>query len=123
MKGDQYLSDSYVGGRKGRNGRDNIFVIIAILNSIRRQNKDAHDIQIYDVEKCFDSMWLQECINALFEAGLNNDKLPLLFLSNSSAQVAIKTSTGLTDRISILNIVMQSTVLGSLFVWHLWIDL
>ena len=38
MKGDQYLSDSNVGGRKGRNGRDNIFVIIAILNSIRRQN-------------------------------------------------------------------------------------
>ena len=60
-------------------------------------------------------MWLQECINALFAAGLNNDKLPLLFLSNSSAQVAIKTSTGLTDRISILNIVMQGTVWGSIF--------
>ena len=43
-KVDQYLSESNVGGRKGRNVRDNIFVINAILNSIRRQNKDAHDI-------------------------------------------------------------------------------
>ena len=95
--------------------RDNIFVINAILNSIRKQNKDAHDIQVYDVDKCFDSMWLHECINALYEAGLNNDKLPLLFMSNSTAQVAVKTSTGLTDRISILKIVMQGTVWGSLF--------
>ena len=60
-------------------------------------------------------MWLQECINALFEVGVNNDKLPLLFLSNSTAQVAIKTSTGVTDRATILNIVMQGTVWGSMF--------
>ena len=109
------LSDSNVGGQKGRNVRDNIFVINAILNSITKQNADAHDLQIYDVDKCFDSMWLHECVNALFEAGLNNDKLPLLFMSNSTAQVAIKTATGITDRISILKIVMQGTVWGSLF--------
>ena len=121
-KVDQNLSDSNVGGRKGRNVRDNIFVINAILNSITKQNADAHDLQIYDVEKCFDSMWLHECVNVLFEAGLNNDKRPLLFMSNSTAQVANKTATGITDRISILKIVMQGTVWGSLFVLLSWIN-
>ena len=36
-------------------------------------------------------------------------------MSNSTAQVAIKTATGITDRISISKILMQGTVLGSLF--------
>ena len=60
-------------------------------------------------------MWLQECINSLYEAGLDNDKLNLLYLSNSSAQVAVKTATGITDRTNILNIVMQGTVWGNIF--------
>ena len=65
--------------------RDNIFVLNAILNSITKGTKEAHDLQVYDAEQCFDSLWLQECINALFEAGFTNDKLSLLFLLNSHA--------------------------------------
>ena len=57
-----------------------IFVMNAIINSVLKGNAEAIDVQVYDVEKCFDTLWLQECINDLYEAGLNNDKLPLLFL-------------------------------------------
>ena len=46
---------------------------------------------MYDIEKCFDALCLEECINDLYEAGLNNDKLPLLFLENQNAKVAAKT--------------------------------
>ena len=112
---DKYLSDCNVGGRKGRNVRDNIFVLNAVLNSISKGSKEPHDIQVYDLIQCFDSMWLQECNNSLYEAGLDNDKLNLLYLSNSSAQVAVKTATGITDRTNILNIVMQGTVWGNIF--------
>ena len=112
---DKHLSDCNVGGRKGRSVRDNIFVLNAILNSNRRENKEAHDAQIYDVKQCFDALWLQECINALYEAGLNNDKLNLLFITNSSAEVAVKTATGLTNRETIRNIVMQGTVWANMF--------
>jgi hypothetical protein len=62
---------------------------------------------MYDVEKCFDSLWLQECINDNYKAGLQNDKLPPLFLENSNAKVAVKTSNGISKRIDIKNIVMQ----------------
>ena len=78
------LTDSNVGARKMRNIRDNIFVLNAITNSKKNTSEDALDIQVYDVEQFFDSLWLQEVITCLYEAGFKNDKLPLLFLENRS---------------------------------------
>ena len=46
---DKYLSDRNVGGQKGRSVRHNIFILNAILNSIRRGAKEAHDMQVYNV--------------------------------------------------------------------------
>ena len=75
---DKNLTDSNIGGRKGREIRDNLFVINAIINSVKNGGEDACDIQVFDVEKCFDSLWVQECVNTLYENGFNNDKLVLL---------------------------------------------
>ena len=111
---DANLTDSNVGARKGRNIRDNIFVMNAVTNSVVKGKEEEVDIQVFDVEKCFDALWVQECMNDIFEAGLNNDKLPLLFLENQNARVAIKTSNGLSKRINIKNIIMQGSVWGSL---------
>ena len=111
---DKNLSDSNVGARKTRNVRDNIFVLNAILNSHKNNLKEALDLQVYDVEQCFDAMWLHEVISSLFSAGMTNDKLPLLFLENRNAQVAIKTSGGISKRTTISNIIMQGSVWGSL---------
>ena len=108
------LTDSNVGARRSRNIRDNIFVLNAIINSQIKSPGEALDIQVYDVDKCFDSLWLKEVISALFEAGLQNDKLPLLFLENRNAQVAVKTFGGITERTSITDIIMQGSVWGSL---------
>ena len=66
-----------------------------------------------DVEKCFDALWVEECINDVFEAGLDNYKLVLLNLENQNANIAIKTPEGKSDRTNIKNIIMQGTVLGS----------
>ena len=43
-----------------------------------------------------------------------NDKLVLLQLGTQNANVAIKTSYGITDRVNISNIIMQGGVFGSL---------
>ena len=82
------------------------------MNSIKRGSEEPIDLCTYDVEKCFDALWTYECINDLYEAGLKNDKLTLLFKMNQSAQVAIKTAHGITQRVSITNIIMQGTVWG-----------
>ena len=66
------------------------------------------------MEKYFDALWAQECINTLFENGLQNNKLVLLHEETKNALIAIKTSTGLTERENIDNLIMQGTVFGSL---------
>ena len=87
----------------------------ASLNQRPKQNpKEAVDIGVYDVFKCFDSLWLEECINDLYESGLTNDKLNLIYISNEHANIAIKTSSGKTDPFSINKIVMQGTVWSGL---------
>ena len=112
---DGNLTDANVGARKQRNMRDNLFVVNAIMNSIKRGSEEPIDLCTYDVERCFDALWTYECINDLYESGFKNDKLTLLFKMNQCAQVAVKTSHGLTQRVNISNIIMQGTVWGSLF--------
>ena len=112
---DSNLSDANVGSRKERNVRDNLFVLYAVLNSIKRGGEEACDIGVYDVIKCFDSLWSQECINDLWDAGCKDDKLKILALGNEYANVAVKTSGGMTSRENIPNIIMQGTVNAGLF--------
>ena len=45
------LSDSNAGGRRGRNIRDNLFVINAVINEAIK-NKNSIKIQFYDLSKC-----------------------------------------------------------------------
>ena len=86
----------------------------AVINSIKKGGEEPADFQVYDVEKCFDSLWLHEVINCLFEAGLSNDKLPLLFLENSTAKVAVKSAGGMSNRESIWKIIMLGSIWESI---------
>ena len=110
---DANLTNGNVGARRRRNVRDNLFVINAIMNE-SKQNKEPTDIDVYDVEKCFDNLWLHESINDLYEEGRKNDKLNLLFLANKDARIVIKTSSGNTEQFSISNTIMQGTVWAGL---------
>ena len=71
-------------------------MINAVLNLVRKKKLKDVDITIYDAEKCFDKLWTKECLNDLFENGLQNDKLCLLHKENKNAKVAIKTASGIT---------------------------
>ena len=113
-KVDSRLTDCNVGSRKLRNIRDHIFVLNAILNLVTNKTEEALDCQVYDVDKCHDSLWLHEVVNDQFDAGLTNDKLSLLFLENSNAQVGVKSASGISRRIPIRNIIMQGTVWANL---------
>ena len=85
------------------------------MNSIKSGSEEACDISVYDVEKCFDSLWNQECINDMWDAGCQDDKLHILAMGNQTAKVAIKTTGGQTERVTISKLIMQSTVNSGLF--------
>ena len=109
-----YVSDSNVGARKGRNIRDNICVLNAVMNSVVNGKEDPVDVQVFDVEKCFDALWVEECINDLYDRGFDNDKLPILFLENQNANIAAKPPNGTSKRVAVRNIIIQGRVWGSL---------
>ena len=67
---------------------------------------------INDYKQCFDSLWLQECLSDLFNSGVKDDKLALLYNINSHVKVAVKTPVGRTDRKSIYNVITQGDVFG-----------
>ena len=76
---DENLTDRKVGARKYRNIRDNIFVLGAVMNSVINGKEEPIQIQVQDVNRCFDQLWLQETTNSLYEAGLRNPMLNLLY--------------------------------------------
>ena len=57
-------------------------------------------------------MWLEEALNDLYEAGVQDDKLALIYLANEENHVAVKTPHGLTERKPIQRVVMQGGVFG-----------
>ena len=105
------MSDSQV-ARKDYSIRNHLFIIYSAINSAVHHESPPIDIHLYDLCKCFDGLWLEECCNNLFEAGVKDDKLALIYESNKVNQVAVKTPGGLTERATIKQIVMQGGVTG-----------
>ena len=114
---DANMSSSNIGARSNRNIRDHLFIIYGIVNSVINEGNDPVDIQIFDVQKCFDELWLEDVmldmIDTLPEEG-RDDKLALLYKMNLENFVSVKTPFGLTRRISFKNIVMQGGKWGPL---------
>ena len=62
------------------------------------------------MEKCFDALWLEDCLNDLYDSlpeDMRNDKLALIYQTNVNNLVAVNTSVGQTDRVAIPRIVQQ----------------
>ena len=110
---DNSMSDSQVGGRKGKNVRNHIFVLNGIIcDVLSTKKKTPIDIQIFDYKQCFDSLLFEECMNDIYTGGLH--KFALLYNVNTHAKVAVKTQVGQTERGSIRNSVIQGDVFGPL---------
>ena len=68
---------------------------------------------MFDVEKCFDSLNLHECINDIYESGIKDNRLSLIYLSNKNNDVSITTPVGQTESINIGKVVTQGSSWGS----------
>ena len=112
---DESMSDSQVGARKRKNIRNHIWIINGIIiDVLNKKNKEPVDLQIFDYKQCFDSLWLEECLNDIYDGGLVDDKFQLLYNTNSIVRVAVKTPVGKTKRKDILKAIIQGDVIGPL---------
>ena len=106
------MSDSQVGARTDYNIRNHLFVLYSAINSAIQKESPPIDIHMYDLMKCFDGLWLEECCNDLYEAGVQDDKLALIYEGNRTNRMAVKTPIGLTERVLIERVVTQGGVTG-----------
>ena len=112
---DRNMSDSQMGGRKDKGCRFNLFIINGIIHDVlKNKNRKPIVIQIYDYSQMFDSMNLKFAISDIFEAGLKNSDLQLLYEGNKEIHMAIKTPDGPTETSTIENSVLQGDTFGSL---------
>ena len=86
-----------------------------IIFSVIKGKEESIDIQIFDLEKAFDSLWLENCLSDVYDSlsELNrNDKLTILSLMNRTDLLGIRTPYGITERIDTPDIVQQGGIWG-----------
>ena len=112
---DENISDSQMGGRKGKGCNFNIFILNGIIHDILK-NKSSNPVmfQLFDYRQMFDSMHLEHAISDIYEAGLKDANLNLVYEANKEVFMAVNTPDGLTERQSLENIVLQGDTFGSL---------
>ena len=107
----QNMAEFQTGGMRAKGVTDNLFILRGIIDHSKYLGKELW-ISFYDVEKCFDSLWLEDCINSLWNCGVQNDILYLIYLLNRNADIVVKTPFGDTEAFTIPDLVKQGTVFG-----------
>ena len=112
---DARMSDSNIGARKNKNIRNHLFIVYGVINSVLKSKDQCIDIQIYDLVKAFDVLWLEDSMNDLWDTlptDAHTDKLGLIYQVNTDNLVAVNTAVGQTDRVNIPRIITQGGTWG-----------
>ena len=81
---------------------DNLFIMRALISHSLYVNQPLF----------LTSLWLEDCINSLWENGVQNDNLYLIYLLNKKASITVKTPLGNASPFVIKIFVKHRTVLG-----------
>ena len=112
---DRNISDFQMGARKKKGCKNNIFIINGLIHDvIKSKKKKPILLQIYDYAQMFDSVDLEQALSDLFDVGVDDDTLALLHKANKDVHMAVKTPSGLTERQTIKNCVLQGDTFGSI---------
>jgi hypothetical protein len=98
-----------VGNQKHRNIRDHTLVVHAVVNEAQ-ETKKLIDIQFTDIKQCFDSVWLDEATNDMFDSGITSRNLNILYDGNKATNMCVETQYGRSKRVLLKKVVMQGSV-------------
>ena len=105
------MSNMQTAGKKSRSTMDNIIIINTIIEKQRQSHKNTY-LFFADAEKCFDKLWLKDCLIDMEEIGYNRNDIKILYEMNKKAEIIVDTTVGQTESISIKEIVKQGSIFG-----------
>ena len=97
------------GGVKRRGIGDNLLIFNSVIEEFRADNKDLF-VLFTDLEKCFDQLWLKDCIKEIVQAGMPIAEAVYIYKMNSKVRVRVETPVGRTEAFELTEIVRQGTV-------------
>ena len=105
------MSDLNIGARKEMNIRNHLFIVYGVINNANNNGEDeCLSLQIYDIVKAFDSLWVENCMNDLLdtiEDDRHDDKVATLYKLNETNMIKVKTPMGESEEFITNNIVQQ----------------
>ena len=87
---EENMTKFQTGGWNGKGVVDNLFTLRGIIDPAKYLGRELW-LTFYDIEKCFDRLWLEDCINSLWDNGVADEILYLIFMMNRRANIVIRT--------------------------------
>lgn len=113
---DSNMSESNIGGRKGKGCRNHLFIINGIIHDVLSSvRKHPILIQIYDYKQMFDAINLEEAIYDMFDTGVQDEMPGLLYQANKEVYMSVNTPYGQTNRQTMSSVVLQGDTRGTSF--------
>ena len=98
-------------GRKQRSTVDNLIILNLIIKS-QRQNKNKTYLFSAAAKKCFDKLWLKNCLIQMYYLGCSTGTIRSLYEINKTSNIVVETPVGKTSSITAEEVVKQGTVFG-----------
>ena len=109
MKG---ISSFQFGARHNRGPPDSLFILRSLIDHAMYLRSPLF-LTLYDYSTCFDSLWLEDTMLAMWDLGVNDELFPLIFKLNEACSITIRTPYGITPSFSCPRIVKQGCVLST----------
>ena len=112
-KNNRNMSEMQVAGRKERSAMDNLIIMNTIIENQRAQKLNTY-IFFADAVKCFDKLWLKDCLLEMYNLGYDPNTLKILYEMNKETDIIIRTPVGNMDKIQVKEVVKQGTIFGTI---------
>ena len=99
------------GGVRNRGINDNLLIVNSAIGEFRK-NKENVYLLFADLEKCFDKLWLKDCIKDVIEAGMPDEEAMYIYKMNKNVKVTVDTPVGKTEMFKVEEVVRQGTITG-----------
>ena len=97
-KNNNKMSKMRAAGRKVRSAMDNLIIMNTIIENQRAQKLNTY-MFFADAVKCFNKLWLKDCLLEMYNLGYDPNTLKILHEMNKETNIIVRTPVGNTENV------------------------